>query len=312
MLPLLFERITGVVATLDAPAEIVFVNDGSRDHSLRLLQDFARGRRDVRVLSLSRNFGHQLAITAGMKAAAGEATIVLDADLQDPPELIGEMIRRWREGHDVVYAVRESRQGETHFKRASANLFYRFLTRATNIDIPLDTGDFRLVSRRAREAFLAMPESDRFVRGMFAWVGFSQCGVRFPRAARAAGETKYPLRRMLQFAVNGVLAFSDMPLRWTLYVGFAVTLLTLVATFGLVIARLTHAFYVERGWTSLVIIQLMTFGVNLVVSGAIGLYVGRIHNQVKNRPLYIIESDTRAPAERDDTPRDDVADKVKS
>ena len=251
-----------------------------------------RARNDprLRVINLSRNFGHQIAITAGMAAARGDAAVILDADLQDPPELIDTMIERWREGHDVVYATRTDREGETAFKRTTARVFYRLLDWATDIEIPKDTGDFRLVSRRAREAFLRMPECDRFVRGMFAWIGFRQCAVPYSRPPRAAGETKYPAGKMIRLAFNGIISFSDMPLRLIVSLGMLITALTAIWALVLVVQKITGASFVQ-GWTSLLLVQVFTTGINLMVIGAVGLYVGRIHNQVKNRPLYLIESE---------------------
>ncbi len=290
VLPLLFDRLRPVIDWLPGSAEVIFVNDGSIDRSATILVERARQDPRFRVINLSRNFGHQIAITAGMAAARGEATIILDADLQDPPELIDAMIERWQDGNDVVYATRVDREGETAFKRMTANVFYRLLNWMTDIAIPQDTGDFRLVSRRAREAFLRMPECDRFVRGMFAWIGFRQCGVQYSRPPRAAGSTKYPVTKMIRLALNGIISFSDMPLRLIVYLGFLITSLSAIGSFFIVMAWVFGASFV-RGWTSLFLVQVFTTGINLMVVGAVGLYVGRIHNQVKNRPLFLIESE---------------------
>ncbi len=264
----------------------------------------------LRVINLSRNFGHQIAITAGMTAARGDATVILDADLQDPPELIDTMVERWRDGSDVVYATRIDREGETTFKRATARAFYRLLNWATDIAIPQDTGDFRLVSWRAREAFLRMPECDRFVRGMFAWIGFRQCGVEYSRPPRAAGATKYPSAKMIRLAFNGIISFSDMPLRVIVYLGFLITSLSAIGSLVIVLAWVLGADFVQ-GWTSLFLVQVFTTGINLIVVGAVGLYVGRVHNQVENRPLYLIESEYPPPSVRtieSTPPRELIAD----
>jgi glycosyltransferase involved in cell wall biosynthesis len=288
-IPLLMDRLRPVLEGLDGPAEIMFVNDGSSDRSWSLLLDVARTDARVRLVNLSRNFGHQIAITAGMKYAEGEAIIIMDADLQDPPEVIFEMAKHWRNGFEVVYAQRVERQGESYFKRATASLFYRTINALSDIPIPVDTGDFRLISRRARDVFIAMPERDRFVRGMFAWIGLRQCAVPFVRPPRAAGETKYPTKRMIRLAVNGILSFSDVPLRVVIYFGFTVMIAAMLFGIWIFIAKMAGADFVP-GWSSLFLAIVSLTGANITMLGVVGLYVGKIHNQVKGRPIFIVDS----------------------
>src|SRR6267154_333838 len=223
VLPMLLRRVGILMDQLDGPAETIFVDDGSSDCSSIVLQALVRDDSRYRYLGLSRNFGHQVAITAGMDAAAGEAIVVMDADLQDPPEIVGEMIAKWKEGYEVVYARRLSRAGESAFKRATANLFYKLLGRMSSVVIPADVGDFRLIDRKVLDALRRMPEQDRFVRGMIAWLGFRQTEVIFHRLPRLAGETKYPLLKMVRLAANGVVGFSDAPLRLAIWCGFIVS-----------------------------------------------------------------------------------------
>ena len=252
VLPLLLARMEAVVAGLDAPAEVIFVDDGSSDTSAKLLVACVRQNPDCRFIGLSRNFGHQIAITAGMDAARGEAIIVMDADLQDPPEVVTDMIARWKEGFQVVYARRLSRAGESAFKRASANIFYKLLNSLTHVEIPRDVGDFRLIDRKVLDAFKAMPERDRFVRGMFAWLGFRQTSVEFHRPERAAGETKYPFFKMLRLAINGVVGFSDTPLRAAIWAGVSVSALALLYGFYVIAMWLAHSTLVS-GWSSTIV-----------------------------------------------------------
>lgn len=287
VLPLLLHRLEKLLATLDAPAEAIFVDDGSRDTSSIILEAKAKDDPRFRFIRLSRNFGHQIAITAGMDAASGDAIVVMDADLQDPPEVIGEMIARWKEGYEIVQARRLSREGESAFKKKTASLFYRLLGRLSSIDIPRDVGDFRLIDRKVLEAFQAMPERDRFVRGMFAWLGFRHCEVAFHRPARAAGETKYPFFKMLRLAVNGLVSFSDAPLKLAIWTGAAVSMLAVL--YGLyAIATGLFTDHAVRGWTSTVVVVSFLCGVNMLLTGMIGLYVGRIYSEVKQRPLYVV------------------------
>jgi dolichol-phosphate mannosyltransferase len=288
VLPDMHRRLSEVAATLDGPAEFIFVDDGSVDRTLEIARELQTHDDRVKVVSLSRNFGHQLAISAGLDFAAGEAIVIMDADLQDPPEVVPELIKRWRDGYDVVYAVRSAREGETRFKRGTASLFYRLMRRLTNIRMPLDAGDFRLVDRRVAGIISNMPEPDRYLRGMFAWVGFRQTSVTYERAARFAGETKYSLSSMIRFATDGLLSFSTVPLRITLAAGFAIAGLAFAAGIAAILLKLLGAF-TAPGWASLVVVLSFFSGVQFIVLGTIGLYVGRIYAQGKQRPLYLVD-----------------------
>lgn len=287
VLPVMLRRLDLLMQDLDGAVEAIFVDDGSSDCSSIILRAKAKEDPRFRYVGLSRNFGHQIAITAGMEAAAGDAVIVMDADLQDPPEVVGQMIEKWKEGYDVVYGRRLSREGESWFKQWTASLFYRLLERLSSIEIPRDTGDFRLADRKVIDAFLAMPEQDRFVRGMFAWLGFRHTEVPFHRLPRHAGETKYPLLKMLRLAVNGALSFSDAPLRFAIWCGSGVSVLAMLYGLYVTVLWLTNSHLVE-GWSSTVVIISFLCGLNMLMTGIMGLYVGRIHAEVKRRPLYIV------------------------
>ena len=291
VLPLLLRRLDALLDALDAPAEAILVDYGSLDASPIVLEAKARSYARYRFVRLSRNFGHQIAITTGMERASGHAVIVMDADLQDPPEVALDMIAKWKEGFEVVYAERLTRDGESRFKRMTADLFYRLLGRMSEIDIPRNVGDFRLVDRKALDAFLAMPERDRFVRGMFAWIGFRQAVVKFHRPSRAAGETKYSLAKMARLAASGVVSFSDAPLRLALWTGLTISSLAIL--YGLwVIAMWALNADFERGWSSIVVLVTFIGGANMLMTGVLGVYVGRIHSEVKRRPLYVVERET--------------------
>jgi dolichol-phosphate mannosyltransferase len=288
VLPILLRRLDALMDALDAPAEAIFVDDGSRDAGPIVLEAKARADRRYRFIKLSRNFGHQIAITTGMEHASGQAVVVMDADLQDPPEVVLEMIAKWREGFEIVYAERLSRASESRFKRLTADLFYRLLGKLSDVEIPRNVGDFRLVDRKALDAFLAMPERDRFVRGMFAWIGFRQAVVSFHRPPRAAGETKYSLAKMVRLAANGVVSFSDAPLRVALWAGLAIS--TLAIVYGLwVIAMWAMNANLARGWSSIVVLVAFLGGANMLMTGVMGVYVGRIYGEVKRRPLYVVD-----------------------
>lgn len=287
VLPILLHRLDHLMERLDGPAEVIIVDDGSRDAGSIVAAARAREDSRYRYLALSRNFGHQLAITAGMDVARGEAVVVMDADLQDPPEIVLELAATWREGYEIVYAQRLSRDGETRFKRWTARAFYRFLRAMTNVDIPENVGDFRLVDRKALDAFRAMPERDRFVRGMFGWMGFRQTAVPFHRAARAAGKTHYPLAKMVRLALDGIVSFSDVPLRLALWLGVIVSGFSLAYGGWVLVEALSNARFVS-GWASTVVLLSFLSGVNLLMTGIVGVYVGRIHSEVKNRPLYVV------------------------
>jgi glycosyltransferase involved in cell wall biosynthesis len=283
----LYQRL---VETLDGAArsfEIVFVDDGSRDASWRLVGELAGRDRRVRGLRFSRNFGHQMAFAAGLDHARGEAVVIMDGDLQDPPEVIPDLLARWREGYEVVYAVRATREGETVFKRLTARLFYRLLRAITRVEIPLDTGDFRLMGPRALAAFRRLGERHRFTRGLVAWLGFPQIGVEYVRAARHAGETKYPFRRMLRFAVDAITSFSYVPLQLATWLGFVVS--TLAFAYIVVVIALKFAGISWPGYTSLMAAILFLGGVQLVMIGLLGEYLGRVYDEVKGRPLYLLE-----------------------
>lgn len=286
-LPELYRRLSATMDSLDGPAEAVLVNDGSRDGSYALLLEIAVHDDRFRIVDLSRNFGHQIAVTAGIDHTRGEAVVVMDGDLQDPPEVALELAARWREGNEVVYGVREHREGETAFKRATAAGFYRLLRRMTPVEMPADVGDFRLVDRKAVEAFKALRESNRYVRGMFSWIGFRQTGVTYRRDSRYAGATKYPLRKMLKFAVDGVVSFSNVPLRLATALGLAVSAVAVAGAIASVVLKLA-GMDVDPGWTSTIVAMTFLAGVQLLVLGAIGAYIGRIYDEVKRRPLYLV------------------------
>jgi polyisoprenyl-phosphate glycosyltransferase len=276
--------------------EIIYVDDGSTDSTPDLLRELQARDTRLRVVRLSRNFGHQIAITAGLEHASGDAVVIVDADLQDPPEVISEFVERWQQGYDVAYGVRSERDGETAFKLWSANLFYRFINRLSDTHIPCDTGDFRLMDRAVVDALLSMPERDRFVRGMVSWIGFSQIAVPYRRAPRLAGVTKYPLMKMLRFALDGVLSFSTLPLRLATWIGMAASGLAVIGIFYALAARLFAHGWV-KGWTSILIAVLFVGGVQLVCLGVMGEYVGRIYGEAKRRPLYLVRERMGFPAE---------------
>jgi polyisoprenyl-phosphate glycosyltransferase len=283
----LVAHLAGVMDALDGEAEAILVDDGSRDRTYELMVKAAGADPRIRIVRLSRNFGHQIALTAGADLATGDAVIVMDADLQDPPEVVLELAKRWREGYDVVYAVREEREGETRFKRATAAWFYRGFNRISEVKVPLDVGDFRLVDRRALDVFNHMRESNRFVRGMFSWIGMNQTGVAYTRHERFAGETKYPLRKMLRFATTGVISFSSAPLRFALNVGFIVSFIAFALGIWSIIVKVSGLYQVP-GWTSIVVVTTFIGGIQLIVLGVIGEYIGDIHDEVKRRPLYVV------------------------
>jgi len=267
---------------------VIYVDDGSRDGTLGRLRAIAAGDPQVRIVALSRNFGHQYALTAGLDASTGDAVAVIDADLQDPPEVIPEMVTRWRDGADVVYGVRATRQGETAFKRGTAHVFYRLLQTLGNADIPADVGDFRLLDRRVVDTLRDMPERDRFLRGLVVWAGFRHEGVSYERLPRAAGQTKFPFSRMFSFALDGIFSFSTVPLRLASYLGLFVSVLSMIGVL--------YAFYIKLftvgvipGWAAQWIGTLFLGGVQLLSLGVIGEYVGRIYGEVKRRPLYVVK-----------------------
>jgi glycosyltransferase involved in cell wall biosynthesis len=281
-------RLSEVLRTIDMDYEIIYVNDGSRDRTLTLLRELQAEVNSVRVLSFSRNFGHQLAVTAGIDAASGDAVVLIDADLQDPPELIPEMVAKWRDGNHVVYGVRTSRPGESHFKLVTAKLFYRMINVISDVPIPLDTGDFRLMDRRVVNALMQMPERDRFIRGMVSWVGFKQYALPYSRSERVAGESKYPLRKMVLFAVDGMISFSLVPLRLSIFFGFGAAALSVLGIVYALILRIFTGIWAP-GWTLLFMSVFFLGGVTLTCLGIVGEYVGRIYRELKRRPLYLVD-----------------------
>jgi glycosyltransferase involved in cell wall biosynthesis len=280
-------RVSEAIGRAGIQYEIVYVDDGSRDRTPELLRQLQADDEHVRVVYLSRNFGHQFAVSAGLAHASGGATIIMDADLQDPPEVMLDMIRLWEDGYHVVYGVRTDREGETRFKLVTARLFYRLIRWLSETEIPLDTGDFRLLDRKVVDAIVAMPERDRFLRGMVSWAGFRQIGLPYRRAPRFAGETKYPLSKMLRFAFDGIVSFSVKPLRLSTLMGFLSAGLALLVIFYALAMRLFTQRWVA-GWTALIIAVLFLGGAQLISLGIIGEYVGRLYGEAKRRPLYLV------------------------
>lgn len=290
VLPELYRRIVAVMASADEPWELLLINDGSKDQSAEVIAQLHDQDNRVRGLSFSRNFGFQEAVTAGLDYARGDAIILTDADLQDPPEVIPEMIAKWRAGYDVVYGVRSVREGETWFKKMTAKAFYRLIHRITSVNIPLDTGDFRLMDRRVVDAIRGMRERNRFLRGMVPWVGFKQIGVPYVRQARFAGSSKFEsVGQMLPFAINAITSFSYLPLRLATYLGFIVASLSAVAIVLVVLIRLMTPSVALEGQATTLTIVLFLGGIQLICLGIIGEYLGRIYDEVKGRPLYLIE-----------------------
>jgi polyisoprenyl-phosphate glycosyltransferase len=281
-------RLTSVLAQAEFGFELIFVDDGSTDHTPDILRELQSSDARIRVVRLSRNFGHQVAITAGLEHAAGDASAIIDADLQDPPEVLLEFVAKWLDGYDVVYGLRTEREGETAFKLWTAKVFYRIIGKLSDTEIPLDTGDFRLMDRRVVDALLSMPERDRFVRGMVSWLGFSQVSVPYRRAARFAGQTKYPLYKMLKFATDGIVSFSIIPLRMATWLGFLASGISVLGIVVVLLERYLGVLGLVKGWSSTVIAVLFIGGVQLVCMGIIGEYVGRIYGETKRRPLYVV------------------------
>ncbi len=288
-IPELRRRLVSVLEATGRSFEVVFVDDGSRDGSWEAMAAQAAEDPRLRAIRLSRNFGHQMALTAGVDGARGRFVAVMDADLQDPPELLAEMLAKADEGYEVVYAQRSAREGESAFKLATAHLFYRLLRRWTNVDIPVDTGDFRLMGPKAVAAFRSLRERHRFIRGMTAWVGFRQVAVSYVRPPRLHGETKFPLRRMVRFALDALTSFSHVPLQLGTWLGFGVSLFAFL--YILVVLVLKVLGINERGWTTLMGWMLLLGGVQLMLIGVLGEYLGRIYDEVKRRPLYLVSEE---------------------
>jgi len=283
----LVRRLREVMDSLDGPAETVLVDDGSRDSSYQLMVDANSSDPRFKVIQLSRNFGHQVAITAGMDSASGQAVVVMDADLQDPPEVILEMAAKWQEGYEVVYAVRHGRPGETRFKTATASAFYSLLRRVASIEQTVDVGDFRLVDRKALDAFLQMREHNRYVRGMFSWIGFRQAAVPYDREPRRAGSSKYPLHKMIRFAADALVGFSTAPLRFALVGGFVIAVFAVGYGLVAIALKLAGLPYVP-GYASLLVTIAFLSGVQLMVMGMVGQYVARVYDEARARPLYLV------------------------
>ncbi|MGD0003743.1 MAG: glycosyltransferase family 2 protein [Anaerolineaceae bacterium] len=289
-LPELYRRVTETMASTGETWELILVDDGSRDGSTEIIRNLGKQDMHVRPVIFARNFGHQIAITAGLDYSEGQAVVVMDADLQDPPEVVLELIAKWREGYQVAYAVRAEREGESWFKKTTASLFYRLIYRITDVKIPLDTGDFRLMDRQVVEVLKKMRERHRFPRGMVAWVGFRQAPVPYRRAARFAGETKYPFKKMVKLALDAVTSFSYFPLQVATYLGFVAAVISIVAIPVVIVMRLfgRQAFL---GQASTLLAVLFLGGVQLICVGVLGEYIGRIYDEVKGRPLYIVSEE---------------------
>ena len=288
-----YERATAALAGFDY--ELIIVDDGSSDGTPQILDRLADADPRLRVVLLSRNFGHQAALTAGLEHARGDVVVMLDADLQDPPELIREMVDRWSDGADVVYAVRQDREGESRFKLATAKWFYRIFDSLAQVELEANSGDYRLLDRRALDALLSMGERSRFLRGMTVWVGFTQTAIGYKRDPRYAGETKYPLRRMIRFSLDAISSFSHVPLQVATYLGFGISGIAFLAVPVVIALRLVGSYL--PGFSSLTIAILMLGGIQLIAIGLIGEYVGRIYDEVKRRPLYIVRDQRNEPVE---------------
>jgi dolichol-phosphate mannosyltransferase len=284
----LYDRLRAVLKKISTDYELLFVNDGSRDQSLALLKTFAHQDPQVKVIDLSRNFGHQLAVTAGLDHCRGDCAVIIDADLQDPPELIAELMDKWQNGYQVIYAQRIKRKGEPFLKVFTAKIFYRLLKKLANVEIPLDTGDFRLIDRKVIDNLNSMPERNRFIRGMVSWIGFRQTSVPYIREERFSGKTKYPLFKMTRFALTGLTSFSLVPLQLASLFGFFISAISFFAGLYTIYLKIFTT-QTLPGWTSLMIALLFLGGIQLITLGIIGEYVGRISEEVKQRPSYIIQ-----------------------
>ncbi|WP_195575760.1 glycosyltransferase [Paenibacillus sp. 1001270B_150601_E10] len=283
-----YQALTKVMAATRYRYELVFVNDGSKDRTISILDELARQDSCVRVVNFARNFGHQAAVTAGINQAKGDCVVIIDADLQDPPEVIHRMLDKWEEGYDVVYGKRRKRKGETLFKLATASMFYRFLQYMSDTEIPRDTGDFRLIDRKVVHIFNRMTEKNKFIRGIISWIGFNQTFVEYDRDERAAGVTKYPFRKMIAFASDGIFSFSSKPLKLITRMGMITVVLAFAVLVYSLCAKLLNLPEVERGWTSLMTAITLFSGVQMLSLGIMGEYIARIYDESKNRPQYIV------------------------
>lgn len=302
VVPFLRNELQRFLADLQGEAEVVLVNDGSTDTTFEKIVEWAREDPHVKVVNFSRNFGHQIASTAGLDYATGDAVVLLDADLQDPLNVIPRMVQRYCEGYDVVYGQRKTRRGETWFKLFTAWLFYRLMRAFVHGDLPVDAGDFRLLSRPCLNALQQMRETHRFLRGMIAWVGFAQIGVPYERSPRVAGSTKYPLRKMLTFAWTAATSFSTLPLKASMLLGVVVTLMGLEEAIRAILAKVFH-WYTVPGWSSLTVLVSVLGGATLMSIGVLGEYVGKLYEQTKNRPLYIVAQTVNVEKRADVEPR---------
>ncbi len=283
-----YTRLRSVIDSLTMTSyEVIFVDDGSSDGSYERLLNLAQRERRVSVIKFSRNFGHQIAITAGIDRAKGDAVVVIDADLQDPPEVISEFVRKWEQGYDVVYGIRDKREGESRLKLITAAAYYRVLQRMIKLNVPVDVGDFRLMDRRVVERFKELRERDRFVRGLVSWIGLKQTGVHYSRDKRYAGETKYPYFKMIRFALDGITSFSDLPLKLATWFGYVTSAAAFLYACSVVVQKALG--YTVQGWATIMVATLFLGGVQLISLGIIGEYLGRVFNEVKARPLYVID-----------------------
>ena len=284
-----YNRLTEVMKKSDGEYELVFINDGSRDATADMLSQICGKDSSVRLINFSRNFGHQIAVTAGMDYAQGQAIVIIDADLQDPPEVILEMIEKWKEGYDVVYGKRKKRKGETVFKKATAAMFYRILDKLTTVEIPVDTGDFRLIDRKVCDVMKSLSEQNRYVRGLVSWVGFKQTPLEYDRHERFAGETKYPLKKMLKFAADGITSFSYKPLKLANVIGITLCALSVLYLLIALIIGLCLPAVTMPAWALALTIALFFNGITMIMLGIMGEYIGRIYDEVKGRPLYVVK-----------------------
>jgi len=280
------DMLTGIETQYDH--ELLFIDDGSRDRSLEMLKEHSRNDPHVRVISFSRNFGHQFAITAGLDYARGDVLVIIDGDLQDPPEIIPQMLHKWEDGNKVVFGVREKRKGENPFKLMTAKVFYRILRFLSDTEMPLDAGDFRLLDRQVIETLRSIREENRYIRGLVSWTGFKQIGIPYRRDPRYAGKTKFTLKKMIRFAFDGILSFSDKPLKLTAYLGFFITLVSFIIALRVLIDKIRYPTMLVSGWTSLILTVLFIGGIQMISLGILGLYLGRQYREVKKRPLYVI------------------------
>ncbi len=297
-LPVFYQRIADVMSGTGESWELILINDGSRDNSLAVMHGISKKDEHVKIIHFARNFGHQTAVTAGVDYATGKAVVLIDSDLQDPPEVIPELIERWKAGYDVVYAIRSSRQGESWFKIWTAKMFYRLIYKITDIDIPRDTGDFRLMDEQVANVLRQMREHNRFIRGMTSWIGYRQTGVLYERHERYAGVTKYPLRKMMQFALDAITSFSFFPIQIMIYVSIALGLMAVIVTIGITVLRIALGPDFFGGQATTIILLLSVSSFQLFFLFLLGQYVARIYDETRGRPLYIVAATKGLPEEK--------------